>query len=268
MLLFLNKSERDFIDGLNNVISIIISKTNFTFFVDDYNLFDQFSREVLSNLLPILQVNGIKVIITESSDLDYVSGTINNLREVTVGSLTERQLSDYLESGYNDFFPRDELKDMIVQYADLLPGNIIDFIRDLIKLQIINYDEKGVLISEDVSKLTGLEGSLSAIYNLRISTLSDNEINAAKVISAFEKNIEQKYLSRLLSIDRIELNEILATLQFNNIILPPLCLLMKGTGLPYYRKAKTPVRMSSLVEFSATASALSAGSVFSVRLPG
>ncbi|UCH64867.1 MAG: tetratricopeptide repeat protein, partial [Ignavibacterium sp.] len=217
---FLNKSEKDFIDSLNNLISIITSKTNFSFFVDDYNLFDQFSREVLSNIIPLLQVNGIKVIIAESSDFNYVSDTINNLREVTIGSLTERQLSEYLQSGYYDLFPRDELKDMILQYADLLPGNIIDFIRDLIKLQIIIYDDKGVSITEDVSKLTGLEGSLSAIYNLRISNLNDVELNAAKVISSFDINVEQRFLATLLGIDRNELNEILSTLQFNNFILP------------------------------------------------
>ncbi len=220
VLSFVSKTEKEFIDDFNVVMSIITNKSTFTFLVDDYNLFDQFSLEILANFIPLLQVNGIKVIITESSDLDYVSDTINNLREVTVGSLTERQLSEYLQSAYYDIFPRDELKDMILQYADLLPGNIIDFIRDLIKLQIIKYDENGVAITEDVSKLIDLEGSLSAIYDLRISNLSDREIHAVNVISAFDINLEQNYLTTLLSIDRNELNETLSTLQYNNIILP------------------------------------------------
>jgi tetratricopeptide (TPR) repeat protein len=65
-----------------------------------------------------------------------------------------------------------------------------------------------------------LEGSLSAIYNLRISNLSDTELHAAIVISAFDINVEQKYLATLLSLERQALIEILSTLQFNNIILP------------------------------------------------
>jgi tetratricopeptide (TPR) repeat protein len=165
-------------------------------------------------------VNGIKVIITESSDFNYDSDTINNIRELSVGSLTERQLSEYLQAGFYSEFPIDELKDVILQYADLLPGNIIDFIRDLIKLQIIDYNTKCVSIIENLDKLIGLEGSLSATYNFRITNLNDIDLNAAKVISAFEINIEQKYLATLLGVDRNKLNDILSRLQFNNIIQP------------------------------------------------
>jgi len=215
---FINKSEKEFIDGLNSVISILTSKSKFTFLVDDYNSFDRFTGEMLMNVIPLLQVNGIKVIVTESSDLNYVSGSINNLREVSVGSLTERQLSDFLQIGFFDQFPRNELKAIILHYADLLPGNIMDFIRDLIKLQIIYFDAEGASINKNIDKLTGLEGPLSTVYNLRISNLSRSEINAAKVISALEINVEQKILAILIGIDNKELNNILAALQFNNII--------------------------------------------------
>ena len=218
VLSFFKKSGKDFIDGLNSMVSIVTSKSDFVLLVDDYNLFDRFSREVLLNIIPLLQVNGIKVIITESSDLNYVSDTINNLREVSVGSLTERQLSDYLQTGFFDSFPKDELKAIILEYADLLPGNIIDFIRDLIKLQIIDYKTNCVSLIKNVDKLAGLEDSLSAVYDLRISNLKDEEINAAKIISAFEINLEQKFLATLLSIDRSKLSEVLSALQFNNII--------------------------------------------------
>ncbi|MCH6574053.1 MAG: hypothetical protein IH795_02435, partial [Bacteroidetes bacterium] len=78
----------EFIDGLISIMSIVTSRSKFTFLMDDYNLFDRFTRVVLSNIIPLLQVNGIKVIISESSDLNYVSDTINNVREVTIGSIT------------------------------------------------------------------------------------------------------------------------------------------------------------------------------------
>lgn len=220
VLSFFNKTEREFIDGLNSIISIVTSKSKFTLLIDDYNLFDRFTREMLSNIIPLLQVSGIKVIISESSDLNYVSDTINNLREVSVGSLTDRQLSDYLQMGFFNLFPRDKLKDIILQYADLLPGNIIDFIKDLINLQIIHFDANGVSVNELVDKLAGLEGSLSGVYNLRISNLNEREINTVKVISAFDINIEQRFLASLLNFDRTELRDILTTLQFNNIIQP------------------------------------------------
>ncbi|MCH9028221.1 MAG: protein kinase [Bacteroidetes bacterium] len=218
VLSFLNKSEKDFIDGLHSLLPIITSRSNFTLLIDDYNLFDKFSGEIISDLIPLLQVNGIKVIISESSDIDYTSGNINNLKELTIGSFTDRQLSDYLELAFYNLFPKNELKEIILLYADLLPGNIIEFISDLIGLQIIIFERDGVKLNEDVERLTNLEGSQSAIYDLRISNLNNDEIDAAKIISAFDNSLEQSSLASLLGKDHNELIKILSNLQYNNII--------------------------------------------------
>ena len=218
VLSFLNKSEKDFIDGLHSLLPIITSRSKFTLLIDDYNLFDKFSGEIISELIPLLQVNGIKVIISESSDIDYTSGNINNLKELTIGSFTDRQLSDYLELAFYNLFPKNELKEIILLYADLLPGNIIEFISDLIGLQIIIFERDGVKLNEDVERLTNLEGSQSAIYDLRISNLNNDEIDAAKIISAFDNSLEQSSLASLLGKDHNELIKILSNLQYNNII--------------------------------------------------
>lgn len=220
VLSFLNKSKKDFIDGLHSLLPIITSRSKFILLIDDYNLFDKFSGEIISDLIPLLQVNGIKVIISESSDIDYTSGNINNLKELTIGSFTDKQLSDYLELAFYNLFPKNELKEIILLYADLLPGNIIDFISNLIGLQIIIFERDRVKLNEDAERLTNLEGSQSAIYDLRISNLDDDEINTAKIISAFDISLGQSSLASLLGKDHSELFKILSSLQYNNIIRP------------------------------------------------
>jgi serine/threonine protein kinase/tetratricopeptide (TPR) repeat protein len=220
VLSFIKKSEKDFLDELHLIISMITDRSQFVVLVDDYNLFDSFAKEVISGLIPIFQVNGIKVIISEASDFDYASDNINNMRELLVGSFTEKQLSEYLELAFYNLFPKEKVKDLILRFADLLPANIIYFVRDLINLQVIFFDDKGVNINENVEKLSSLEGSLSGIYELRLSNLNPDELNTVKAISAFEGNVEQSTLTKLLNIDFEELNKIFSALQFNNIIQP------------------------------------------------
>jgi serine/threonine protein kinase/tetratricopeptide (TPR) repeat protein len=220
ILSFITKSEKDYLDELHSIISIITNRSQFVVLIDDYNLFDSLAKEVISELIPIFQVNGIKVIISEASDFDYTSDNINNLREVLVGSFTQRQLNDYLELAFYELFPKENVSDLILRFADLLPGNLIDFIKDLINLQIIRFDKDGVTINENLEKISGIEGSMSGIYNLRLSNLKPDDIGSAKVISAFEGSIEQNSLSRLLDIDQTKLDEILSNLKINNVIQP------------------------------------------------
>ncbi len=220
ILSFITKSEKDYLDELHSIVSIITNRSQFVVLIDDYNLFDSLAKEVISELIPIFQVNGLKVIISEASDFDYASDNINNLREVLVGSFTQRQLNDYLDLAFYDLFPREDVSDLILRFADLLPGNVIDFIKDLINLQIIVFDMDGVTINENLEKISGIEGSMSGIYDLRLSNLKPDDIGSAKVISAFEGSVEQNSLSRLLNINRTKLDEILSNLQINNVIQP------------------------------------------------
>jgi tetratricopeptide (TPR) repeat protein len=214
------KPEKEYLEELHSVVSVITHKTKFLILIDDFNLFDSFVQELIRDLVPIFQINGLKVIISEASDFDYVSDNMNNVREIQVGSFTESQLTEYLQLAYFNKFPTEEIKNLILEFADLLPGNIINFLKDLITLQILVYNKDGLQVSENHDKLSEIEGSLGAIYDLRLSHLSTVELNIVKAISSFEGSLDNETLSKLLRIDLSELSKIFAKLQFNNVILP------------------------------------------------
>ena len=215
---FIENSQKNFAEELHAVLSVITNRSKFILLIDDYNLFDSFTVDIIKEMVPALQVNNIKVIISESSDFDFTSKDINNLREISIGSFVERQLSEYLQLAFYGQFPREALKDLILGYADLLPGNIIDFIRDMINLKIIMFSPAGVSIEKNIERLSDIEGSLTAIYDMRLANLSKDELNLAKLISAFESSQDQVTLKKLLGLEQDELNDILSTLQINNII--------------------------------------------------
>ena len=215
---FINKNQKKFVEKLLSILSIITAKSKFILLIDDYNLFDQFADNIIKEMIPAFQVNNIKVIISESSDFNYSSKGINNLREISIGSFVERQLSEYLQLAFYDQFPREALKDLILDYADLLPGNIIGFIRDMINLNIIIFNPDNVVIEKNLEKLSSIEGSITAIYDMRLGNLNNEELNLAKLISAFESNQDQATLKKFLDLEQEKLNDLLSTLQINNII--------------------------------------------------
>ncbi len=217
---FTSKEEKYFLEDLNSIVSTLTEKTQFLLLIDDFNLFDPFVQEVILELIPIFQINGSKVIISEASDFDYVSDKVNNVRELMMGPFTENQLSEYLDLAYYSKFPFKDVKNLILEFADLLPGNIIGFLKDLITLKVLIYSKAGVGLSENRDKLTQIEGSLSAVYNLRLEKLTSQELNTVKAISCFEINLDADTLSKLLKIDKLGLSNIFVNLQFNNIILP------------------------------------------------
>ncbi|HED05603.1 MAG TPA: serine/threonine-protein kinase, partial [Ignavibacteria bacterium] len=86
---FFEMKTLEFIDDLKSILTSILNKNDFIIILDGFNIYDQFTHETLKNLIPIFQVNKIKVILTETSDLNYKSDFIHNLRELNLTSFTD-----------------------------------------------------------------------------------------------------------------------------------------------------------------------------------
>jgi serine/threonine protein kinase len=214
----LEKNDTEIIDHLRSVIILLSSKSKFVLLIDDFNLFDQFSVDLLLEIIPYLQVNKIKVISAESSEHDFPSSRLNNVREITLGAFTESELDEFLDASYIKEFPQKKLHNLIVSYADLIPGNIKLFIKDLILFGMLKFSGTGVQLSDEGDKLSDLKKTNFAVYDLRLANLNDKELLAAKVISAIDTYIDQNTFAQLidLSIDASE--KIISKLQEYNII--------------------------------------------------
>ena len=206
------------IDELKSLLGKITQDCNFILLLDGFNFYDDFTLEVLKNIFPILQVNGIKIILSENTNAADKTDIINNFREINLTPFTEAQLNEFIERSYYPAFPSEELKKTILQYADLLPGNIIGFIRDLILLKIIQFEPDSVKIKSDKKADFLLKSSHEQIYKLRIDALTEIELKAANLISSMESSIDRKSLSVLMDIQLDETIELLTSLQNKNII--------------------------------------------------
>lgn len=206
------------IDELKAFFNKYAAKSNITLLMDGFSFYDEFTLEVLKNILPILQVNKAKILICENTDLAAKSYIINNLREINLSPFTDVQLGEFLQRSFFDAFPRESLKKVILQHADLLPGNILSFIKDLILLRIIRFDGGEIKIRSDEKSEEILKSSQEEIYQLRLNSLTQAELAASELISAFETALDIRNISVLSNKSEDEINHILTNLQNKNII--------------------------------------------------
>lgn len=233
----LSSSETEILNQLPSVVSKLASANNFIFLIDDYNLFDEFSSEVFKDLVPIFQINNIKVILSESSESEYNSARLNNVREITIGSFTDVQLSELIERSFSAEFPKEQLIKLTLTYSDLLPGSIISFIKDLGLLGIMEFGAGGVELSSDEEKISVLKGSQTQIYNLRLKKVAELEQQAVNILAALDITIDQGVLAELLKLSAQETLKIITNLQVTNIIqknTAGTALVMTSDGLKKY----------------------------------
>lgn len=213
-----NSSSVKIIETVKRIFNTLRSDIELILLFDDYNLYDNFTIETLTELIRIFQIKGLKVILTESSDFDYLSSKLNNLCEIQLNQFTDHQLSEFLDLSYYQPFPKRELKKYILLYSDLLPGNIKQFIKDLILLKVLKFDDSIVSFSSTEDIVLALQSSHEEIYRMRLSNLNSLELKLSQIISAFDISVEQTVLSALLDVSSSNLKTLLNELEKKNII--------------------------------------------------
>ncbi|HSL88119.1 MAG TPA: protein kinase, partial [Ignavibacteriaceae bacterium] len=207
-------------DFIKALISRITDKKKLLLLVDDYNLYDEFSKDAINMILPILQINKVKVVLAESSEFEYATENLFNIQSIQITPFTDRQLSEYLDLSYYQNFPKQKLRKVILEYADLLPGSVVQFIKDILILGIMRYepDEVKFVFEKGIEK--SLSGSNEEVYRLRLSNLTEDELKVAQLISAFNISVEQIVLASILNKSPEQIETILINLHYKNIINP------------------------------------------------
>jgi serine/threonine protein kinase len=215
---FNTESPLNIIEDFKSIINRLTKESSFVLILDSFNSYDDYTIEIFKNIIPILQVNHIKVILAENSDKQNTSEFILNLREINLRPFTEAQLSEYLDKSLAPYFPKEKLKQLILSYADLLPGSLESFLKDLVLLKILKFTSSGIEIITDETTSGLLKSSHEEIYKIRIDNLNENESECIRFLSAFETspglNIIEKYL-KLTAVDTLHL---LDNLSHKNII--------------------------------------------------
>lgn len=214
----LHSSADNIFEEVKSIISVLLIEVDFILLFDNFNEADEYVLDFFRNIFPVFQVNNKKLIFTENSDLDSPEISLFNTREINLNPFTEAHLSEYLLNSYADFFPVDDLKKLILMYADLLPGNIVQFIKDILILNIVQYTSEGIKVNLDEQSSDIIFNSHEEIYRVRISNLEEEELQAAWMFSAIDVPLDQVTASILLNTKFSNAEKIINTLQVKSII--------------------------------------------------
>jgi serine/threonine protein kinase len=209
----------DLAEALKAVMFKISRDQQFIILLDEYNKLDEFNLELFRQLIPLFQVNNIKLILTEDSSYPYLTASVNNLIVVNLTPFTEANLIEYIDKSFSVFFPKQDTKKIVMLYADLLPGSINTFLHDLVLLDILEFHKNIPVITFNTGKLNVL-GSSQGIISHQVNLLAEEELYAAEILSLFEIPVNESLISVILKKDQAETEKILKALHEKNIISP------------------------------------------------
>lgn len=205
-------------EELKTVIIKLISKGRFTLLIDNFNLISDFDLDIFIQIIPILQVNKIKVVLTEDASTEYKSKAVNNLRVINLNPFTESEVTEFVQNSFAEFYPSEEVKKAVILYSDLLPGSIEIFLKDLIVLDIIKFAVNGPSLSIDKNIDGILQGSQEDIYRFRIENLDSESRADAEFLSLFDVNLDIKSITLLTDRTERDITRTLVKLAEANII--------------------------------------------------
>jgi hypothetical protein len=216
--LLFDSNKEEFVQKIKVFADSALKNSNPIILIDDFNLYDDFVKDVFKEVLPVFQINNVKILLSENVNLDSSINLFANIREFQISHFTDSQLADFIEISYWQHFPKRELKKIIGLYSDLLPGNVKQFIKDLIVLGILKYSGKEITINVSEELEIALRSSSEEIYRIRLSNLTAEELKLAQLISAFEIGVEKTVIAGIIGISAERIRELISGLEKKNII--------------------------------------------------
>ena len=162
-----------------------VSKSlKFILLIDEISAFEPIVIEMLSLILPILVVNGIKVLIAEKQTTSIKKDFYPSLDVINLKPYTEIETKEFIEANCSDSMPKNNLYSSLQKYTDLQPGNIKKFIEILVRNSFLYFDfHEGFILknSNNISKLINLSNNELFAYHKKI--LSEDEIEFVRILA-------------------------------------------------------------------------------------
>ena len=166
------------------VLGEMSKSKNFILLVDEVSTFEPIVIEMLSLILPILVVNGVKVLIAEKQTTSLKNDFYPSLDIIHLKPFSEVETKEFIETNCSDLMPQRSLLGIIQEYTDLQPGNIKKFIEILVRNYLLLYDfDEGFILKNvnDISKIVSLSNNELVVYHKKI--LTEDEIEFIRILA-------------------------------------------------------------------------------------
>jgi len=216
----IHDGSQNLLDELKSIFAKITNNNKFILLLDDFDKLDQHTLDIFYEIFPVLLANNIQIVVAiENIDDQSIKPIVNKVK-LKIDQFDVGELKELIDNSYAAFFPKEELLNLILEYSKRFPGNISNFISDLIVLEILDYTGEGPIISDDKRIIDDLLKAQNKVYEVIYNELNQDELKVINLISLFNSGISLRILSELSVIPLEKLNEIHSTLRNKNIIQP------------------------------------------------
>ncbi|MCK5458208.1 MAG: serine/threonine protein kinase, partial [Melioribacteraceae bacterium] len=206
------------VSEIKSIFAKISKKSKFILIIDDIENTNPRIIETFNELLPILQANNIKIIISKGIDSNGFFEKLENTTEISIEPFSDEEINKLVESSFQNNLPKDQLAELLISYSDRNPNNIANFIFDMVIAGIIDFTYEGTKINDDPVLLKKYLESQELIYDKIYNDLLLTELEVLEVIAIFEKERSIEIIAGILKISKKEVLAITAVLRNKNII--------------------------------------------------
>lgn len=216
--LHIDDNSSNLLTELKTIFAKISKKSKFVLLIDDVGNTSPRILEIFTELFPILQANNIKIIVTQNNDSEKLFDQLENKSEISINAFSEEEVIQLIDSSYQDSFPKEELKKLVLSYADRNPKNIANFIFNMMVSGVIDYTCNEVKFNTDPEVLNKTLESQDFIYEKMYNDLLQNELIVLEIISLFNGEISVEIISKILGTSKKGIYSIIALLRSKNVI--------------------------------------------------
>ncbi|MCX8010979.1 MAG: tetratricopeptide repeat protein [Ignavibacteria bacterium] len=171
-------------------------------FIDDFANMDEQSKDFLTYILPSLVEKKARFVFTLHPEF-LKENFLNDLKfdeEIKLIQFGKAQVEKLLKIYFKWQFPHEKVSQLIVDYTNLLPRSINDFISLMFLESILYYDEDGFHLRDSEYELKKLEKSFAKIYETKFCGLSPLQQKILSFLSCYPGMTLFEHLQELLGI--------------------------------------------------------------------
>jgi serine/threonine protein kinase len=196
-------------EEFRSIITSISKRSKIILLIDNIESFRPLEVEMIDNILPILIVNGGKLVWTAKVDTFDSLIRLQSIEEIELKPYSKNEVLEFIDLNYAYFLPKDKISELVQKHSNFQPGDIEKFIEDLVHHNILTFEkEKGFIFLDNTKIQSYLNKSLVEIYSEHFEKLTETEKFVLAYLSLFQNNYSINSLNSLFGLTNKQIEEI------------------------------------------------------------
>ncbi|GEM_PF-3885992 len=179
---------------ITHIFNYLTSELPFVLFLDDFDLYDLFTRNLIENSFTLFVVNKAKLIILTKTEINYSSTNEKIIKKIFLKPFNEYETGQFIVKTFSSLFPLKKFSKLATELTDLYPGNIYDMLEGLFLGKLLLYEKGKIKLSRNDFEIKKLDTAARKNLFSKLQTFSAKKKRLLDIISVFPNGIEHEIL--------------------------------------------------------------------------